>query len=553
MKPHLLFKSDSRNRLKHEDVQPPALPITQNTSSFTSRVCSNHSSSVACQDRHITSSSVLSDDTCEDVQSLRLKPKESSTCRKKMSTSLPEEDLSCPVCCEIFQDPVLLPCSHSFCRRCLERFWKSAILRSCPVCRRRASKKSPPSNRALKNLCEAFLLGKGQGNASGSNFLCWRHGEKLKLFCLVDQEPICVVCQASKMHKGHDCSPTEEAALECKDKISSAIMVLQQKLEVFNKARQSSAFTLEHIKTQAQRVERQMKEEFLKLHQFLYGEEERRLSALKEEEEQRVATVKSRDEDYTRRIESLTELISTMEQTLKAEDLTLLQNFKATIEGTWSTLQDPECMSGCLMDESKYLGNLKYKVWEKMQTIAPYSPLILDPNSAHPCLTLSDDLTSLHYSTPNQGLPSNPERFHISAEVLGYTAFNSSSHNWEIEVGDNEDWILGLASESVKRDREVPARPENGFWTICFRDEQYRAMASPPAALQVEKKLQRILIQLNWDKGEVVFLNPSYQEVIYTFEHVFTEKLLPYFYTQSKHPLRILSKPVLLSIHEGVN
>ncbi|XP_051570972.1 zinc-binding protein A33-like isoform X1 [Myxocyprinus asiaticus] len=467
-----------------------------------------------------------------------------------MSANLPEEDLSCPVCCEIFKHPVLLPCSHSFCRSCLEHFWDSASSRSCPVCRRRASKKSPPSNRALKNLCEAFLLGRGQGNASGSNTLCWRHGEKFKLFCLVDQEPICVVCQASKMHKGHDCSPTEEAALDCKDKLSAAMKVLQHKLEVFSKARQSSAFTLEYIKIQAQRVERQMKEEFLKLHQFLYEEEERRLSSLMEEEAHRVEAMKNRDDDIAWRISSLTDMLSTMEQTINAEDLTLLQNFKATNEGSWSTLQDPECVSGSLLDEPKYLGNLKYKVWQKMQAVAKYNPIILDPNTAHPCLTLSDDLTSLHYSIPNHGRPDNPERFHVSAEVLGSTAFSSASHCWEIEVGENEDWILGLASENVKRDQEVPARPENGFWTICLRDGQYRAMASPPTALKVNEKLQRVKVQLNWDRREVVFSNSACQEILYSFNHAFTEKLLPYFYTQSKHPLRILSKPVLVSIKE---
>ncbi|KTG02961.1 hypothetical protein cypCar_00031926 [Cyprinus carpio] len=236
-----------------------------------------------------------------------------------------------------------------------------------------------------------------------------------------------------------------------------------------------------------------------------------------------------------------------MEQTINAEDLTLLQNFKAIIDRTCSTLQDPEGMSGSLLDESKHLGNVKYKVWEKMKAVAPYSPVILDPNTAHPCLTLSDNLTSLRYSTPNQGLPSNPERFHISAEVLGCTSFSSASHSWEIQVGDNEDWILGLASDSVKRDQEIPARPENGFWTICLRDGQYRAMSSPPTALKVEEKLQRVSVQLNCDKGEVIFSNPSRQEIIYTFKHVFTEKLLPYFYTQSKHPLQILSKPVLVS------
>lgn len=173
-------------------------------------------------------------------------------------------------------------------------------------------------------------------------------------------------------------------------------------------------------------------------------------------------------------------------------------------------------------------------------------PVILDPNTAHPCLTLSDDLTGLHYNTPNKCLPNNPERFHISAEVLG----SSLGFSWEVEVGENEDWILGLASERVKRDKEVSARPENGFWTICLRDGQYRAMTSPPTALTLEKKLQRVRVQLNRDKGEIIFSNPACEEILYTFKHAFTEKLLPYFYTQSKHPLRILSKPVLVSVTE---
>ena len=45
---------------------------------------------------------------------------------------------------------------------------------------------------------------------------CNLHGEKLKLFCLVDKQPICVVCQSSKLHKSHECSPIEEAVLDCK-------------------------------------------------------------------------------------------------------------------------------------------------------------------------------------------------------------------------------------------------------------------------------------------------------------------------------------------------
>lgn len=142
-----------------------------------------------------------------------------------VSSKLPEEDLSCPVCCDIFRDPVLLPCSHSFCRSCLQNFWESSVFRSCPVCRRRASRKQPPSNLALRNLCEAFV--QSQSCESEKKAACPQHGEKLKLFCVDDKQSICVVCQASRMHKGHHCAPTDEAALDCKVLFTQSRFVLR--------------------------------------------------------------------------------------------------------------------------------------------------------------------------------------------------------------------------------------------------------------------------------------------------------------------------------------
>ncbi len=132
-----------------------------------------------------------------------------------MSANLPEEDLSCPVCCEIFQDPVLLPCSHSFCRSCLEHFWKSTVIRSCPVCRRRASKKSPASNRALKTCVKRFCWADpGQRIWIEHPVLeTWRKAQTL-LFGGPGANLRGV--PSLKMHRGHDCSPMEEAALDCK-------------------------------------------------------------------------------------------------------------------------------------------------------------------------------------------------------------------------------------------------------------------------------------------------------------------------------------------------
>lgn len=123
-----------------------------------------------------------------------------------------EEDLSCPLCCDIFVEPVVLSCSHSMCKACLLSFWSSRNddeFRECPVCRRRSSKSHPPSNLVLKNLCEVFLSNRSQKDPDKLEF-CSLHNEKLKLFCLEDKQPVCLVCQTSKKHKNHDLCPIDE-------------------------------------------------------------------------------------------------------------------------------------------------------------------------------------------------------------------------------------------------------------------------------------------------------------------------------------------------------
>ncbi|KAF4073665.1 hypothetical protein AMELA_G00245960 [Ameiurus melas] len=468
-----------------------------------------------------------------------------------MSSELPEEDLSCPVCCDIFSDPVLLPCSHSFCRSCLQNFWGSSVFRSCPMCRRRVSKKQPPSNLALRNLCEAFVQTQNSRRENEKKAACPQHGEKLKLFCVDDQQPICVVCQASRMHRGHDCAPTDEVALDCKEKLESALKMLKDKLDVVIKLRMTSATALEHIRSQAQLLENQMKHEFMKLHQFLREEEEARLSALKEEEMKKVLAIKERDEELRNRISSLSDIISRTEQEIADDDLTLLQNFKSAMERTQSSPPNPKGFYGALIDEAKHLSNLTFRVWEKMQDVAPYSPVTLDPNTVHPCLRLSEDLCSVHYSSTGRPLPTNPERFCMSAEVLGSTAIGSGTHAWEVELGESDDWILGVASVCVKRDSEVPARPENGYWTLCMRDGEYRAMVSPVRTLKVDKKLQKVRVGVDWDAGEVCFSCPEDGRMLHRFTQTFMDEVVPYFYTQSRNPLRIVPQPVMISMKKN--
>lgn len=122
-----------------------------------------------------------------------------------------EEDLSCPVCCDIFKDPILLTCTHSICKDCLQKFWSVKGSKECPVCRKNDLGKSLPLNLALKNLCETF-----QQERSQNKTLCRLHRSEVKLFCKDDNQLLCLMCQGSKLHKTHDVWDISAAALEHK-------------------------------------------------------------------------------------------------------------------------------------------------------------------------------------------------------------------------------------------------------------------------------------------------------------------------------------------------
>ncbi|KAM6953977.1 E3 ubiquitin-protein ligase TRIM35-like [Aplochiton taeniatus] len=444
------------------------------------------------------------------------------------SSSLSEEDYTCSICYDIFKDPVILLCSHSFCKGCLQEYWKQRKSQECPVCRRKSSIENPPRNLALKNLCEAFLQKRSQRASAGSEVLCSLHGEKLKLYCLDDQQPICWVCQTSKKHKYHNCCPIDEAAQDHKEELQTALKPLKKKLKVYKNIKVTCKHTAKHIKVQAQQTETQIKKQFKKLYQFLHEEEETRIAALREEEKQKSQRMKEKIEGLSREISTHSDTIKAIEEELGAEDISFLQNYKTTVKRAQYTLPDPQLVSGALIDVAKHLGNLTFRVWEKMKERVRFTPVILDPNTAHHCLSLADDLTSVRDTDTEEQLPDNPERNTKYPAVLGSEGFSSGQHSWEVEVGDHPHWEIGVAKESADRKGEVESDPENGIWAIeQDSGEYYDALCK---TLTVKRRLQRIRVQLDYDRGELSFYDPEDMSLICTHKDTFPEKLHPYFY-----------------------
>ncbi|KAG9262748.1 tripartite motif-containing protein 35-like [Astyanax mexicanus] len=462
------------------------------------------------------------------------------------------QDLSCPICLEIFSDPVMLTCGHSFCRTCLQKSWTQNPERECPVCRRRSSRENPPADLTLRNTCESYLQQQKKEEGSRSQgALCSLHFEKLNLFCVDDEKLVCGQC-VTQDHQNHSFCSISKAAHSHqlhKETLHTQLENLEEKLKNFKNVKDISDAVAAHIKTQFQQTERKIREEFEKFYQFLRKEEEVRISDLRKEEEKKSQKMKKNIEDLDKQMKEISSRIKELQDKQK-DDTMFLQDFRKTSQRAQYTMPDPKPDSEALIDVAKHLGNLSFNVWKKMKGLCTYYPVVLDPNTVNPSLSISADLSSVSLCTENHQLPDNPERMSVYEVALGSEGFSKGTHSWVVDVGDSENWIIGVAEESVSRKERCTAVPENGFFCIWRWGSEFAAATSENLSEMImgTSAPRLIRVTLFWKKGWVTFSNAENKTMSYTLRHTFTKKMYPYFYNNSNNPLKILSIPIAVKV-----
>ncbi|KAG7220974.1 hypothetical protein INR49_010223 [Caranx melampygus] len=128
-----------------------------------------------------------------------------------------EEELTCPICCGLFEDPRVLLCSHSFCKKCLEGLLegnRGPAYRTpfkCPTCRKETPHNGANSlqiNYSLRGIVEKYSKIRVMPKMSA----CKQHCDQpLNIFCATDLKLICGFCATTDDHKGHKFCSLEDA------------------------------------------------------------------------------------------------------------------------------------------------------------------------------------------------------------------------------------------------------------------------------------------------------------------------------------------------------
>ncbi|KAJ0023513.1 hypothetical protein NQD34_003412 [Periophthalmus magnuspinnatus] len=362
-------------------------------------------------------------------------------------------------------------------------------------------------------------------------------GHSETLFCLSDQQPVCVVCRDSKAHEDHQFKPAVEAAQDLRQELDQSLRPLKEHLEKAKDTQQMLLVIADCVKKQSHQTKKQIQDQFNKLHQFLEDEEDARLKALREEEQQKIQKMKDKMEAVSREIEALSETIKDTEEQMREADISFLLKYKAVVEKVQHCplLEEPQVGPRVLIDQAKHLGNLAFNIWSSMRMMVHYSPVILDPNRSTSEIVLSDDLTS--FTTEKQRCPNGAGTEMDWALVFGSEGFDCGSRSWGVEVGNSGEWALGVVTDSFEKGVEEVVEG----WSVAFSDDEYAAVLSEEqlTSLQLQSNPVRIRVCLDCDNHEVSFYDDDTNTHIHSFTHISPNKLFPYFGTTNKYKIRI--------------
>ncbi|XP_075769770.1 zinc finger protein RFP-like isoform X4 [Pelodiscus sinensis] len=259
-----------------------------------------------------------------------------------------QDEVTCPICLEYFNDPVSLDCDHSFCRTCITQCWGGVTADvSCPQCRRTFAQGNLRPDRKLRSFVDmARELQLQAGKEPAPERLCEKHQEPLKLFSREDEIPICVVYDRSKGSQGHNLIPAEEAAEEFQERLQAQLKTLRAEREKLLGLKVSREKTSQKYLKQTQVERQKIVAEFQQLRQFLEEQERLLLAQLKKLDKELVRLQIDTVTKLSEQISRLSERIRELEGKCQKPASEFLQDVRSTLSSCEKVrAQQPEEMA----------------------------------------------------------------------------------------------------------------------------------------------------------------------------------------------------------------
>lgn len=386
--------------------------------------------------------------------------------------------------------------------------------------------------------------------------ICKEHSRVLVLFCRDDNILLCDVC-ASSHHLRHGIVPVQRAYGAMKDEVENTEAKVQQMIQERLHKVQSMKESVNQSKTESEKVIANSAQDFTEL-VFEIQRSQAELSRVVEEKqktaEQEADRFVTDMEQEIRELQGTAVKLGALKQT--KDQLRFLQRYSNT--PLLPHTMDLATVSFNRHLEMQQLGRFMRKsvsefreLLKKLNTeVSMFScstdvsnaatlrsmqqyevSVVLDPETAHPLLTLSHDGKQVRYSMglvwENRIQSLNMFSEHLA--VLGRRGFSSGRFYFEVCMGQKTEWCLGVATASIQRRGALVRSSSCGLWAIWFLVDKFETFNCPAVPVHMGK-VGRVGVFVDYNKGEISFYDVDTATPIYSFtECSFTEELYPYF------------------------
>ena len=244
---------------------------------------------------------------------------------KKMADSLQklEEQLTCPVCLDIYKNPKILPCHHAFCQDCVgpcpRELREGKYFLKCPTC----SKPAQIPDEGVPALPPAFTINSflelHQETLDKKGAVdCPQHKKPMEAFCDTCQELVCIVC-ITRSHGNHHVRMIVDIIDNCKQHLEEGTQPVKEQIATVMDAIKELDLCDEAIVHQGEIVERQIHSQAQEVRIAVNQEERKMTQEVRTAVQQKRAVIALQREEAQEELARLQSSIEFKEQCMRLQ------------------------------------------------------------------------------------------------------------------------------------------------------------------------------------------------------------------------------------------
>ncbi|XP_029380549.1 E3 ubiquitin-protein ligase TRIM11 [Echeneis naucrates] len=462
-----------------------------------------------------------------------------------------EGDLTCSMCRDTFSQAHPLPCGHSFCPACIREAWSNQgegkVHFTCPQCQEEhgevlcdcCSPKAEEGQPSLAvktclrcevSLCAEHLQPHLERPVFSSHLLveplgdlskrrCPTHTEIFRYYCADERVYVCSDCLLEGSHVQHKVKALKQVEGDLKVILQTLLRKAEEKLK------EGERILKEHENIDCTMADYLSKDDIQveRLGSNLQVQVKKLVVALREiTKKERQQVIERIHEDCSKVRDDVSQTLSIqiyLASLLKETDpFLLIWAFQSDDTKLLADLNSPLFIPEAVSVDRKYiLEDIESKYREfitatlrslsELKRELLTTPLTLDTSTAHPLLSIADDLRSVMRVKTRLPCTVLPERFDHWPQVLTDQTFSSGTHYWELEA--EGFWDIGVCYRSIGRKGKDGNAFGNNKVSWSLTQQHDRKLAAwhnrRKTRLTCQMTGNRVAIALDYGAGTITF------------------------------------------------